>query len=1225
MPSQRSLACVDEFGNSIPRILPKTKDDNKGMGSDGQCPSTSKDTGIEEHSVGDEILAPNTTHSQNLADSQAQRDIQLQQDSGPTSPSPTKRGDNIDQSDLRDPPVQRVPIQFTLASRSACTPSSHQNLTEDESKSRKVEIGGSHRQPVKNPVSPRKLEDDDRSGEFEHDAEKVKLEQWEQRKQQFGQENSRLNPKAKAGAASRKQGPFLPESSRKNVQTLSLRRPDAPASPISRAKPTNMTHSARVDAHPVPSASPAQSSKGAAALAQLDSALAPAHKPSAKSRAEVSKMPQKLVRRLHDATKKCSPIIMSPRESPNEPRNSDSPKNIELANLHYSGSKILTQDLNKPGSNKGLDVFDLEIESGSTPSPLKAKASMTSKRGKGRKTDHAAKKGPSKSNSSLKKPSRAAQRQTRVQKDKDSPEALSKKVSSTKDSPGSLKSGQTAKLQHQTDTCQTSDNFDVTVSRDKTRSQAVRTIQNDDQTKISAPSLGKDLQGLSLANASVTKGANTDEKKPAVGLQEQDQAMSYEHFEQQITHVEDGEDEANILVIDGERREIAPTPRHDSHEQKPVHSKSFSKERTKAIAQAGHDKEMVDYSPSIVEDQAEMPLHEGQSTRTVHGRKPSLENHGMTQVQGNGASAKRVQLSSTPPIDAPRALEFSLEPEGDVQPHIESLQSPERRASPLEGHCSSLKLNPGPQEQGQGSFSPTQSKEPLTKVAPKALPISSGDVKLQFNTAPKLPPPAEFDPLPVPTSSTCHSQQSIAPADAKRYQGKIQSLDLVDKKTHQKSPMVHPTAMDPMNRGVITSSTLGSSKAEVSENPAPQKRHVEEPLDNSSELRQAKRPCLTIDNIQITANSGDEIGRTTHANLQKHPLRSSKEDHRSRSMQISDSGSPLPVTVDDSGSQGVFGALSRSEHEELRALPNSAQYDLATARIEQDEDLSNAAASFCTVPTQILSPPPNFLTSNTKTRPQAPTAASQAVSDYAPLQLVEQRVREAERESERGIGPFASPSKSPSKDHQVVQPKTTRFMRSLQAQMDDARMQKGGATERGNVAEPGTTLTERRRHHHDGQSFTSTSTASTEATASEESEVEDPLAIERREAAEWEDALRPHQRDVVVVLSRITREVVRHLVAADEAVEQLVGDYEKGALELIESLERAHGEELEVQKVELEGRKEAMKRFLRGVETNVFSNGRDVRSLGLRKEVGVETQEHHEKVMSELQELTAQA
>ncbi|KAF2239207.1 hypothetical protein EV356DRAFT_572668 [Viridothelium virens] len=1240
MQSQRSLACTDEYGNSIPRDPQINKDADTGIASDHQRPSTSKATEIEEIAIGDDTIAPNTTHSQNLAERQAQCDMQTQRDCGSATPSPTKRGDNINKSGSRELPAQGLPVQLTSASRSARPHQIHQNLTEDDSRARKVDIGDSHGQSrletrtVKTPnhIWLQKLDNDERSGEAEHGLEKAKLDQWEKRKQRFVQENSRRNPKTKARVASKTHGSRLQESSETNVKTISVQRSDAPASTISRAKLTKMTRNAHADAHCAPPPpSSAQSSKSAAALAQLDFALPPAHESLPKSRVEVSKMPQKLIRRLQDGDKQGSPINTSPREPLNKPRNAYSPMKIGLSNVHDSGSKISPPEPNKTESNGGLDIFELEVETGLTPAPPKAKASITSKRGKGRKTDHAARNSSSKNNSSSKKSPRAAQRQARVQKSKDGPTALNKKASSTKDGLDSPKLAETAKPQHHVDTRQTSHKFDPTASRETNRSQAVRTIQDDDRTKRSTLSPGKNLQGLSRVNATVTKGAGEDEKEPSEGLQEQDQEASYEHFEQEITHIRDGEDEVNIMITDGERQEIAPAPKDDSHEQKPAHSRLSGRERTNPTAQTGHDKEMANCSAyhttspsaSVVEEQAKLPLGR-QSTHTIQGRKRSLENQGPTQVQGNEASAKKVLLYSTSPIDSPAALKLSLDPELDVQPHIDRLQSPEMGALPREDHRSILKPNSAPEEKSQGRFSSAQHKEPLAKGNPKTPLSSSGDLRLQFNAAPKLPLPAKFNPLPVSVSSICHLQQSITPANAIRHKGETQSSDLVDEKMHRKSPIIHFTALGPMNQGVTTSSTLGTSKGEVSEKPAPQKRHAEEPLGDLSELRQAKRPLVVDEHTQTTAESEDRLGRTTHAGLQKHSLQSTQQNIRGRSTQISDNGSPLPIMVDDSGRQRVLGALSDSGHEELRAPPKSAYYDLATAQTEQDEDLSNAAASYCTVPTQILSQPPNFFSSNTKARPQAPTAVSQAISGYASVRVVEQSVRKAERELDKEIGLFASPSKSPPKDHPTAKPKTTRFMRSLRAQMDTVRTQKDGVTERRSVEDPGATLVEGQCHHRDGQSYTSTSTASTEDTDSEEAEEEeDPLAVERREAVEWGDALRPHQREVVAILSRITREVVRHLVAADEAVDQLVGDYGRGGAELIESMERAHGEELEGRMVELKGRKEAMRRLLSGVEAKVFNNGRDVRSLGLRKEVVAETQEHHENVMSGLQELTA--
>jgi len=60
---------------------------------------------------------------------------------------------------------------------------------------------------------------------------------------------------------------------------------------------------------------------------------------------------------------------------------------------------------------------------------------------------------------------------------------------------------------------------------------------------------------------------------------------------------------------------------------------------------------------------------------------------------------------------------------------------------------------------------------------------------------------------------------------------------------------------------------------------------------------------------------------------------------------------------------------------------------------------------------------------------------------------------------------------------------------------------------------------------------------------------------------EWEQSLKPHQRNIADVLGRISRRLVRHLVDSESAVQDVVADYERDGLSVIEEMKNAHEQE----------------------------------------------------------------
>ena len=196
--------------------------------------------------------------------------------------------------------------------------------------------------------------------------------------------------------------------------------------------------------------------------------------------------------------------------------------------------------------------------------------------------------------------------------------------------------------------------------------------------------------------------------------------------------------------------------------------------------------------------------------------------------------------------------------------------------------------------------------------------------------------------------------------------------------------------------------------------------------------------------------------------------------------------------------------------------------------------------------------------------------------------------------------PTLPPAPTRISDHEGPQPmQSTRFMRILQGQVD-AQIYREQEI--------------RRQDSEDSDSSASTQVIEAE---------EDELTVERREAIQWEDSLQPHQRDMAVALGRISRQLVRHLVDTDDAVDDLVDDYETRGAELIQSMEKAHREEYLECDQELQGKKDAMRKVLRDVEAKVLRTGKNVRTLGLRKDLGAAVRASHKAVMNDLQKIYA--
>ena len=1162
----------DEDQASMPRASQTSDIVIDSFARDNRRRIRSETTEIQETPLdGDINNTPKTTHSQTLAASQAQCDDEAQEAYEPATPSPNKRGDG-----LHAPGNPASRTAGSLIQERRRTPDHHGNVNE-----------------------------------YQNNFEKTKAEQWEQRKQRMMPKSTQRIAGTKANAASKRLKPVPQEGPRKKVKT----KPTKGEKVVEVGTERDVLPSASgPNTNPVSSLPvPARASKGADTSARLDSAL-----PTSGSIATSggAKMRGKLVGELHRNANETGDLDISMDIDHREPKNDEFSKKSASAGKQASASRASGRKNVYVNRSEGLNIFDLQEESKS----IGPKSMVLAKNvEKNPESSSMTKGGFSKTCGLSNNLSEASDKQTRTQENKVNYANVALKTSSIKATSNSPEAAQTAEPVNATDQSQASLKTIRVNSpfRHTTRSKAGQADWDYHGPEARSPTHAGHPHNLAGAAIVPAGSPKKTEKNVYKALHNQDQKRDYKAFEQDATGIIDNNDENCIVITDDERSNAELESDNGPFEREATETGHSTEKTTSPVTHSVLEKEMpMQTRGSVLATNATsaqggtISSTQSQSLKEVKGETQAIDcREAMQWKERNKTSRawptvhpKQPSIEQSPENYAANR-DSSTESERESNQRSSDQQASKMKVLPLIERHSSLEPRSVPTEKNRRSLSPSRDKKQIKKLplnSVKQPSSASVESKLKLEKAPRLLPPSRSTHFPEPGSQfpPLHSRRDREESNESKNEGP--QSELVDEHIHRQSPMVHFTAAGPMNQGTTSMP------------------HAEEPFRETTELKHSKRPLMTDKNVQTTAEQEERLGLTAYAKSPKRTLQYTEQPIH-QATRVNDIGNPLSISIDGSGRQLILGEASASEHEELPQLPDTAHIEPVVGQSQHDDDMSNAMASYCTVPTQILSQPPKILSSKLNAYALSPLPATQVPSSYAPEQVHQPNALEAEPESLKENNALPSPSKS-MPEMLGLQSGATRFMRSLQAQIDaQTRRQVEGQPHA--VEDPQATCVRGEGCGSDIVSLTSESSDSTEVVESEE----DELSVERRETMEWEDALRPHQRDVAVVLGRMTRQLVRHLISTDDAVDDLVNDYERSGGELIQSMNNAHVQEYEELAQGLQGKKDVMMKLFRGVETNVSRGSKDVRGLGLKKDVVIKLEESHDTTLKSLQELMTMA
>ncbi|KAL0254715.1 hypothetical protein SLS55_009238 [Diplodia seriata] len=198
----------------------------------------------------------------------------------------------------------------------------------------------------------------------------------------------------------------------------------------------------------------------------------------------------------------------------------------------------------------------------------------------------------------------------------------------------------------------------------------------------------------------------------------------------------------------------------------------------------------------------------------------------------------------------------------------------------------------------------------------------------------------------------------------------------------------------------------------------------------------------------------------------------------------------------------------------------------------------------------------------------------------------------------------------------------TRFMRNLRKQMEEkartTRMKRNDdGRECADDDDPDRTLVDMIEDAFDMDSAEDKSSTALVSSTDAESNG-------HYEKMEWERSLKPHQRDIFDVLTRISRHFVRHLIDSETAIEDILQDFEADGTRLIELMEETHRKEYDTQrKCLLEARTHLSRALLR-IKDQVVEHERQARitllSNSWEKEESVSKKHisHLEKMLNQM-------
>ncbi|KAL1638499.1 hypothetical protein SLS58_008827 [Diplodia intermedia] len=231
--------------------------------------------------------------------------------------------------------------------------------------------------------------------------------------------------------------------------------------------------------------------------------------------------------------------------------------------------------------------------------------------------------------------------------------------------------------------------------------------------------------------------------------------------------------------------------------------------------------------------------------------------------------------------------------------------------------------------------------------------------------------------------------------------------------------------------------------------------------------------------------------------------------------------------------------------------------------------------------------PKRVVSSNSKKVPESPGADSKAITIHIPQRLL-MTSKSLQTPAQPLMDPFHGQASTPGRPKDE-----TRFMRNLRKQMEEnartTRMKRNdGGRECADDDDPDRTLVDMIEDAFDMDSAEDKSSTALVSSTDAESNG-------HYEKMEWERSLKPHQRDIFDVLTRISRHFVRHLIDSETAIEDILQDFEADGTRLIELMEETHRKEYDTQrKCLLEARTHLSRALLR-VKDRVVEHERQAR------------------------------
>ncbi|KAF2090802.1 hypothetical protein K490DRAFT_62129 [Saccharata proteae CBS 121410] len=261
------------------------------------------------------------------------------------------------------------------------------------------------------------------------------------------------------------------------------------------------------------------------------------------------------------------------------------------------------------------------------------------------------------------------------------------------------------------------------------------------------------------------------------------------------------------------------------------------------------------------------------------------------------------------------------------------------------------------------------------------------------------------------------------------------------------------------------------------------------------------------------------------------PDRSQSQRRRS-SARVSSRGSPIPDEIPEGLAEGPLEAL---QAEAAENVDYEALLDVEGKPNIQSPDRMPPIDEEITYPATVLS-------SNSKKAPESPFADSTAISGHINEGILAQ-AQLVFPPSHATRNPFAEqPRKIPGTPfaRRIQQKPTRQMVPQIGQPLKPAHMSEPA---RGS-SKPASSVHKMAVHFQESSDSSSSSDIA-----------EPEYTEEQTEEMEWEDSLRPYQRDFVELLSHISRRLVRHLIDSESAIDDVIADYEQAGTSIVERME----------------------------------------------------------------------